>query len=179
MLRDAACDIARHLRGEPAQAFRPEGTPNAKPAGRHHMCSHKWRVVHGFGMVYMTLIRHNMHRGRRMPYVFLQGARHIVELFVCFWCLCLCGFVFFAKSSSFRPYRAGLDFKTAWGPRCGCGGGGSWAWDWESASPWPRAGERRGVVWARAGPGAGPSPTAAAASLSAFDVKMQNVLATF
>ena len=45
MLRDAACNIARRLHGKPTQAFRLEGTPNVKPAGQHHMCSHKWRIV--------------------------------------------------------------------------------------------------------------------------------------
>ena len=61
VLRDAACDIARRLHGKLAQAFRPQGTPNVKPAGQHHMCSHKWRVVHGLGTVYLTLSRHSMH----------------------------------------------------------------------------------------------------------------------
>ena len=74
VLRDAACDIARRLHGEPAQAFRPEGTPNVKPTGQHHMCSHKWRVVYGLGTVYLTISRHIMHQGRHMPYVFGQGS---------------------------------------------------------------------------------------------------------
>ena len=72
MLRDAACDIAWH--GEPAQAFRPEGTPNVKPTGQHHMCSHKWRAVYGLGTVYMTISRHSLHEGRCLPYVFVQGS---------------------------------------------------------------------------------------------------------
>ena len=74
VLRDAACDIARRLHGEPAQAFRPEGTPNVKPAGQHHMCWHKWRVVYGLGTVYMTICRHTLHEGRHLPYVFVQGS---------------------------------------------------------------------------------------------------------
>ena len=49
VLQDAVCDIARRLHDEPAQAFRPEGTPNVKRTGQHHMCSHKWRVVYGLG----------------------------------------------------------------------------------------------------------------------------------
>ena len=51
VLRDAACDIARRLHGAPAQAFRPEGTPNVKPLDQNHMCSHKWRVVYSLGRV--------------------------------------------------------------------------------------------------------------------------------
>ena len=74
VLRDAACDIVRRLHGEPAQAFRPEGTPNAKPTGQHHMCSHKWRVVYKPGTVYLTISRHSLHEGRCLPYVFLQGS---------------------------------------------------------------------------------------------------------
>ena len=74
VLRDAACDIARHLHGEHARAFHPEGTPNVKPAGEHHMCPHKWRMVYGLGMVYMTISRHRLHEGRRLPYVFVQGS---------------------------------------------------------------------------------------------------------
>ena len=74
VLRDAACDIARRLHGEPDQSFRPEGTPNVKPTGQHHMCSHKWGVVYGLGTVYMTISRHSLHEGRRLPYVFLRGS---------------------------------------------------------------------------------------------------------
>ena len=70
--RDAACDVARRLHGGPAQAFRPEGSPNVKPTGQHHMCSRKWRVV-WMGTVYLTLIRHSLHEGTRMPHVFMQG----------------------------------------------------------------------------------------------------------
>ena len=70
VLRDAACDIARRLHGELAQAFRPKGTPNVKPTGQHHMCSHKWRVVYGSGTMYLTISRHSLHEGRRLPYVF-------------------------------------------------------------------------------------------------------------
>ena len=79
MLPDALCDIARCLHGERAQAFRPDGTPNVKLVGQHHMCSHKLRVVYGLGTVYLTLSRQSLHRGRRMPYVFVQGsARPVV-----------------------------------------------------------------------------------------------------
>ena len=84
VLRDAACGIVRRLHGEPARAFCPEGTPNVKPAGQHHMCSHKWRVVYGLGTVYLTISRHNMQQGRRMPYVFVQGSvRPVVGVAVC------------------------------------------------------------------------------------------------
>ena len=55
VLRDAACDIARRLRGAPTQAFCPEGSPNVKPPDQSHMCLHKWRVVYNLGTVYLTL----------------------------------------------------------------------------------------------------------------------------
>ena len=66
-------DIARRLHGAPIKAFGPEGTPNVKPPGRHHVCSHKWRVVYPLGTVYLTLSRHYLHEGRHLPYVFVQG----------------------------------------------------------------------------------------------------------
>ena len=74
VLRDAAFDIGRRLHGQLAQAFRPEGSPNVKPTGQHHMCSHKWRVVYRLGTVYLTISRHCLHEGRRLPYVFVQGS---------------------------------------------------------------------------------------------------------
>ena len=74
VLRDAALDIARRLHGAPAQAFRPEGTPDVKPPGQHHLCSHKWRVVYPLGTVFLTLSRHCLHGGRHLPYVFVQGS---------------------------------------------------------------------------------------------------------
>ena len=81
MLRDAALDIARRLHGAPTQAFRPGGTPNVKPPGQHHLCSHKWRVVYPLGTVYLTLSRQCLHEGRHLPYVFVQGSlRPVVGL---------------------------------------------------------------------------------------------------
>ena len=74
MLREAALDIARRLHGTPPQALRPHGTPNVKPPGQHHICSHKWRVVYQLGTIYLTLSRHWVHEGRRLPYVFVQGS---------------------------------------------------------------------------------------------------------
>ena len=58
VLWDAALHIARRLNGRPAQAFRPEGTPNVKPPGQHHMCSDKWRVVYQLGTVHLMISRH-------------------------------------------------------------------------------------------------------------------------
>ena len=74
VLRDAALDIARRLPGTPAQAFRPEGTPNVKPPGQHQLCCHKWRVAYPLGTVFLTLSRHCLHEGRHLPYVFVQGS---------------------------------------------------------------------------------------------------------
>ena len=74
VLQAAACDVALRLHGEPAQAFRPGGTPNVKPTGQHHLCSHKWRVEYELGAVYLTISRHSLHEGRRLPYVFVQGS---------------------------------------------------------------------------------------------------------
>ena len=74
VLRDAALDIARRLHGTPAQAFRPEGTPNVKPPGQHNLCCHKWRVAYPLGTVFLTLSRHCLHEGRHLPYVFVQGS---------------------------------------------------------------------------------------------------------
>ena len=74
VLRDAALDMARRLLGKPAQAFRPEGTPNVKPPGQHHMCSYKWRVVYQLGSVHLTMSRHCLHEGRHLPNVFVQGS---------------------------------------------------------------------------------------------------------
>ena len=74
VLRDAALDIAQRLHGAPTQAFCPEGTPNVKPPGQHHLCSYKWRVVYLLGTVYLTLSRHCRHEGRHLPYVFVQGS---------------------------------------------------------------------------------------------------------
>ena len=74
VLREAALHIARRLHGKPPQALRPEGTPNVKPPGQHHMCSHKWQVVYQLGTVHLTMSRHCMHEGRHLPYVFVQGS---------------------------------------------------------------------------------------------------------
>ena len=78
VLPDATCDIPRHLHEEPAQGFHPEGTPNVKPTGQHHICSHKWRVVCKLGTVYLTISRHCRHEGRRLPYAFVQGSLRTV-----------------------------------------------------------------------------------------------------
>ena len=73
VLRDAALDIVRRLYGELAQAFHPKGTPNVKPTGQHHMCSHKWRVVYKLGTVFLTVSRYCLHHGRHLPCAFVQG----------------------------------------------------------------------------------------------------------
>ena len=74
VLRDATLDIARRRHGTPAQTFCPEGTPNVKTTGQHHLCSHKWRVVYQLGTVHLTMSRHCLHEGRYLPYVFVQGS---------------------------------------------------------------------------------------------------------
>ena len=73
VLRDAALYIAHRVHRTPAQAFRPEGTPNVKPPGQHHMCSHKSWVVYQLATVYLTLSGHCLHEGRQLPYALVQG----------------------------------------------------------------------------------------------------------